>query len=122
MIVAHGVIDEASETICALDTFVVFEIESRRMPQAEPTTDFTAQETRGTSKPLADFIWRMTITERDEHHSGRSHIGGDLHCRDGHHSHSRIFDLSRHELSDHPLQLGLDALLSGLTGHENTIE
>lgn len=91
------------------------------MPQAEPTTDLTPEETRGTSKTLADFVGRMALSEGDKQHSGRSHIRGDLHSRNGHHAHSRIFDLTRYELSHHPLQLGLDTLLSGLAGHEITI-
>jgi hypothetical protein len=49
LIVAYSVIDEASETICAFDAFVEFKIEPRRVPQAEPTTHLTAQESRGTS-------------------------------------------------------------------------
>lgn len=122
MIVTHGVIDQASETICALDAFVVFEIESWRMPQAEPTTDFTTQEARGTPQTLADFVRRMALAERDKQHAGRPHVWRDLHRRDGHHAYSRIFDLSRYELSHDSLQLGLDALLTGLAGHEINIE
>ncbi len=75
MIVANRVIYETGQTIGTLDTFVVFEIESWRMAQTESTTDFTAQEPCGTAQTLADFLRRMTIAERHEHHAGRAHIG-----------------------------------------------
>ena len=117
-ITLYGRIDEPGQPIGVLDARVELEVESRRVPQAESSADLAPHESGGAGQPRRHFLGGMTVAERHEQDLGRAHVRRHANGGDRDHADTRIFDLARDELRHHPLQLGLDALLSRLAGHD----
>jgi len=118
--ILDGRIDEARKSICIFDAGVELEVEPGCMAQAESPTHFAAQKPGGAGQTRRDFVRGMAIAEGHEQNLCRAHIRRHAYGRDRDHPYPRVLDLTGDELRHHPLQFGLDALLSRLAGHDPT--
>ena len=122
MIAADRPVDEARQAIGLVDAGIEFEFEFRGMPQSETATDLAAQESGCTSEPSGDFLGRMSAAKGHKQHPRRAHVSCGAHGGDGHHADARILHFSRNELCDDSLELGFDALLTSLAGHDEACD
>ena len=107
-IALHGAIDESRQMSCLVCRVIDQEFEPRCMPQAQATTNFTAQKPTRARQPLAHLLGGIFRGKWREEHAGDAHIGRETHGRYGDVSHARVLHLARDQLREHALDLRFD--------------